>query len=112
MQGENDSCVFSSLASAFHQTGIPDLLLAANCLQHKSHRLSGGTNCLLRTAMEIMDGKVKWLQPKRMKEIFQWEKDIDEYMFVGGVMMDVTSSCQHAVTIFHNWIYDTTSHLL
>jgi hypothetical protein len=36
MQGENDSCVFSSLASAFHQTCIPDLLLAANCL-HVSH---------------------------------------------------------------------------
>jgi hypothetical protein len=32
MQGENDSFVFSSLASAFHQTGIPDLLFAANCL--------------------------------------------------------------------------------
>jgi hypothetical protein len=34
MQGENGSCVFSSLASAFHQTGIPGLLLTVNCLQH------------------------------------------------------------------------------
>jgi hypothetical protein len=106
MQGENDSCVFSSLASAFHQTGIPDLLLTANCLQHKSHHLSGGTNCL-RAAMEIMDEKVKWLQPKRMKKTFQWETDINEYMFVVGVMMDSTGSCQHAVTIFRNWIYDS-----
>jgi hypothetical protein len=70
MQGENDSCVFSSLASAFHQTGIPDLLLAANCLQRKSHGLTGGTNCL-SAAMEIVDQKVKWLQPKRMKKSFQ-----------------------------------------
>jgi Mrp family chromosome partitioning ATPase len=47
MHGENDSSVFSSLALAFHQTGIPDLLLTANCLQHNSHRLSGGTNLKL-----------------------------------------------------------------
>jgi hypothetical protein len=58
MQGENDSCVFSSLASAFHQTSIPDLLLAANCLQRKPHGLTGGTNCL-RAAMEILDENVK-----------------------------------------------------
>jgi hypothetical protein len=58
MQGENDSFVFSPLASAFHQMGIPDLLFAANFLQHKSDCLSGGTDCL-RAAMEIMDEKVK-----------------------------------------------------
>jgi hypothetical protein len=101
MQGENDSCVFSSLALAFHQTGIPDLLLTTNCLQHQSHGLSGGTNCL-RAAMEIVDEKVKWLQPKRMKKTFQWATDINKYMFVVGVMMDSTGSCQHVVTIFHN----------
>jgi hypothetical protein len=106
MQGENDSCVFSSLASAFHQTGIPDLIKAANCLQCKSHGLTGGTDCL-RAAMEIVDEKVEWLQPKRMKKTFQWETDIDEYMFFVGVMMDSTGSCQHAVTIFRNWIYDS-----
>jgi hypothetical protein len=43
--------------------------------------------------MEIMDENVKWLQPKRMKKTFQWEKDINEYMFVVGVMMDSTGSC-------------------
>ena len=106
MQGENDSCVFSSLASAFHQTGIPDLLRTANCLQNKSHRLSGGTDCL-RAAIEIVDENVKWLQPSRMKKSFQWENDINEYMFFVGVMMDNTGSCQHAVTIFRNWIYDS-----
>jgi hypothetical protein len=107
MQGENDdSCVFSSLASAFHQTGIPDLLLATNCLEHKSHGLTGGTNCL-RAAMEIVNDDVNWLQPKRMKKTFQWETDINKYMFVVGVMMDSTGSCQHAVTIFRNWIYES-----
>jgi hypothetical protein len=58
---------FVNIPLAFHQTGIPDLLLTANCLQHKSHCLSCGTNCL-RAAMEILDEKVKWLKPKRMKK--------------------------------------------
>jgi hypothetical protein len=106
MQGENDSYVFSSLALAFHQMDIPDLLITAHCLQHKSHRLSSGKDCL-RAAMEIVDEKVKWLQPKRMKKTFQWEKDINKYMFVVGVMTDSTGSYQHAVTIFWNWIYDS-----
>jgi hypothetical protein len=102
MQDENDSCVFSSFASAFHQTGFSDLVLAANCLQRKSHGLTGGTNCL-RTAMEIVDEKIKWLQSKRMKKTFQWETDINEYMFVVGVMMDSTGSCQQPCgTIFCN----------
>ena len=57
--------------------------------------------------MEIVNEKVKWLQSKRMKKTFQWEKDINEYMFVVGVTMDSTGSCQHAVTIFRNWIYDS-----
>jgi hypothetical protein len=85
--------------------GIPDLLLTANCLQDKSNRLSGGTNCL-KAAVEIVHEKVKWLQPKRMKKTFQWEKDINKYMFVVGVMIDSTGSCQHAGPIFCNWIYD------
>jgi hypothetical protein len=80
--------------------------LTANFLQHKSHRLSDGTDCL-SAAMEIVDEKVKWLQPKRMKKIFQWETDIHEYMFVVGVMMDSTGSCQHVITIFRNWIHDS-----
>ena len=57
--------------------------------------------------MEIVDDKVKWLQPKRMKKTFRWERDINEYMFVVGTMMDSTGSCQHAVTIFRNWIYES-----
>jgi hypothetical protein len=55
--------------------------------------------------MEIVDEKVKWLQPKRMKKTFQWETEMNEYLFVVDVMMNSTGSCQHAGTIFCNWIY-------
>jgi hypothetical protein len=30
-----------------------------------------------------------------------------DYMFVVGVIKDSTNCCQHAVTIFRNWIYDS-----
>jgi hypothetical protein len=32
MQGDIDTCVFSSLASAFHHTAIPDLVRVAHIL--------------------------------------------------------------------------------
>jgi hypothetical protein len=75
-------------------------------LQNKSNRLSGGTKCL-DVAMRIVTENVKWLQPKRLPKTFNWENDINDYMFVLGVIQDSTNCCQHAVTIFRNWIYDS-----
>jgi hypothetical protein len=106
MQGEVDSCVFSSLASALHQTGIPDLVRVSYILHEKSNRLAGGTQCL-KAAKTIVTENVKWLQPKRLSKDFDWLNDMNEYMFVVGVIQDITNSCQHAITIFRNWIYDS-----
>jgi hypothetical protein len=106
MQGQIDSCVFSSLASAFHQTAIPDLVRVAIILQDKLNRLAGGTHCLNK-AKRIVKENVKWLQPKRLPKEFDWGTDMNDYMFVLGVIKDSTNSCQHAVTIFRNWIYDS-----
>jgi hypothetical protein len=106
MQGQLDTCVFSSMASAFHYTAIPDLLRVAQVLQDKSDRLSGGVNCL-DMAKEIVAHHVKWLQPKRITSTFNWENDMSDNMFVVGVILDSTNSCQHAVTIFRKWIYDS-----
>jgi hypothetical protein len=106
MQGQIDSCVFSSLASALYHTGIPDLMRVAIILQDKSNRLAGGTHCLNK-AKTIVTENVKWLQPKRLPKEFDWGTDMNDYMFVVGVIKDSTNSCQHAVTIFRNWIYDS-----
>ena len=57
--------------------------------------------------MHIVAENVKWLQPKRLPKTFNWENDMNGYMFVVGVILDSTNSCQHAVTIFCNWIYDS-----
>jgi hypothetical protein len=107
MQGDIDRCVFSSLASAFNHTGIPDLVRVASILQKKSNRLCGGAKCL-KDAKQIVTENVKWLQPKRMPKKFEWQNDMNsEYMFFVGVMKDSSGSCQHAVTIFRKWIYDS-----
>jgi len=51
---------------------------------------------------------LKPLQPKRMPKKFEWQNDMNsEYMFFVGVMKDSSGSCQHAVTIFRKWIYDS-----
>jgi hypothetical protein len=98
-----DSCVFSSLASAFYHTNIPDLVRVATILQEKSLRFSGCPNCI-NSAKRIVENHVRWLQPKRIPKFFNWENDINDYMFVVGVIKDSTSACQqHAVTIFRNW---------
>ena len=105
-QGQIDSCVLSSLASAFYHTNIPDLVRVASILQKKSFavaRLSVGMN----TAKCIVEDHVRWLQPKRIPKTFNWEKDITDNMFVLGGIKDSTGCCQHAVTIFRNWIYDS-----
>jgi hypothetical protein len=106
MQGEVNSCVFSSLASAFGNTAIPDLVRVAKILQDKSKRLCERPNCLHLTK-DIVTEHVKWLQPKRLPKSFNWENDMNDYMFVVGKIKDSTDSCQHAVTIFRNWIYDS-----
>ena len=106
MQGETDSCIFSSLASAFHHTGIRDLVRARKLLQNKSTRLSGGVLCLEK-AKDIVVDNVKWLIPKKCPKNFDWENDINDYMFFVGVIQDNQNCSQHAVTIFCNWIYDS-----
>ena len=106
MQGEINSCVFSSLASAFHNSNVPDLVRVATILQDKSKKFAGRTQCL-DNAKTIVTDYVKWLQPQRLPKTFEWEKDMNDYMFVLGVIKDSTNSTQHAETIFRNWIYDS-----
>jgi hypothetical protein len=43
-----------------------------------------------------------------MPKKFEWKSDTNrDYMFFVGMMKDSTGSCQHAVTIFRKWIYDS-----
>jgi len=106
MQGEVDSCVFSSLASAFGSTAIPPLVQLANILYVKSKRLCEKPN-VLGEAKGIVCKQCPWLQSKKLRRTFNWENDMNDYMFVLGRIKDSTGACQHAVTIFRNWIYDS-----
>jgi hypothetical protein len=105
-QGDNDACVFCSLASAFYCTKIPTLVTAANVLVMKSNIFGGGVQSLLK-AKQIVEENARWLQPKKLTNNFNWEEDITRNMFVVGVLKDSGNSQQHAVTIFRNWIFDS-----
>jgi hypothetical protein len=106
MQGNVDSCVFSSLASAFHCTGIPSLMQAGNILVMRSKKFSGGSKSMTK-AKKVVQDHVRWLESKKLKNDFDWESDLTNYMFVVGVMKDSHNSQQHAVTIFREWIFDS-----
>jgi len=108
MQGAFDTCILSSLASAFHHTGIPQLRWVAKLLHDQALKnFSGGIQGHLFVAKQIIEKEVIWLQPKRIPKNFDWENDINDYMFVVGVIQDNHSCCQHAVTIYRQWIYDS-----
>ena len=104
-QDDTDSCVFKSLASAFHCTGIESLMEVANILVMRSKVLSGGVRSM-KKAKKIVEEHVKWLQPKKLWKTFDWEKDMTRNMFVLAVLEDSRGSRQHAVTLFRDWIFD------
>jgi hypothetical protein len=58
-------------------------------------------------AKEVVQEQVKWLQSKKLKNCFNWDRDLTKYMFVVGVIKDSHNSQQHAVTIFWEWIFDS-----
>jgi hypothetical protein len=62
MHGEIDTCVFSSLASAFHQMSILDLVRVANILQTNKSKSHCGVPQSLTLARNIVTENVKWLQ--------------------------------------------------
>jgi hypothetical protein len=44
---------------------------------------------------------------KKLTNTFNWEEDITRYMFVVGMLKDSGNSQQNAVTIVHNWNFDS-----
>jgi hypothetical protein len=81
-QGVNHTCILSSLASAFDHTGIPELVRAAKMLHDQTKKVSKGTKGDLLVAKHIVEENLLWLQPKKISKDFDWENDINDYMFV------------------------------
>ena len=80
-QGDQDTCVFSPLASALYYTGISSLKDLANVLHQKLTKLSGGINSLV-LVKEIVQKRASWLMCKKVLLRFNWEKDLDENMIL------------------------------
>ena len=105
-QGDHDTCVFSSLASALYYTGISRLKELANDLHQRSKKVSGGVHSL-HLVKKIVKERASWLGCKKVKLTFNWEKDLDVNMISVGVIHDSKGACQHAVTIFHKWVFES-----
>ena len=103
---KGNSCVMSSLASAFHSTGIEELKAIAHILHTTTKEVAGRMGAMSE-AMNIVKQKAAWLQPKKLKPTFDCLKDMNNYMFVLCVLRDSANSCQHAVTIFRKWVFDS-----
>jgi hypothetical protein len=103
---EGNSCVLSSLASAFHSTGIEELQAIALILHKKTKQLSDSMGTII-DAKNIVEQHARWLQPKKVPRSFDCLKDMNNYMFVLCVLKDSGNSSQHAVTIFRNWVFDS-----
>ena len=98
-QDDTNSCVFKSLASAFHSMRIPSLMQAANILVMRSKILAGGV-ATLNKVKKIVEEHVWWLVPKKLQATFDWEVDLTQHMFVLAILEDSQGSRQHAVTLF------------
>ena len=48
---------------------------------------------------------------KKLKPTSNWEKDLDQNMIMVGVIEDSEGSCQHAVTIFCKWVFDSNKNV-
>jgi hypothetical protein len=105
-QGERDTCVFDSLASALYQTNVVELKVIAHKLFAAGRKHEGGADSLF-IACKIVRESVRWLQPVRMRSYFDWRRDITNNMFVLAVIEDSSQKSSHAVTLFRNWIFDS-----
>ena len=106
MQGEMDTCVFSSFATALYSSGDVQLKELANKIQQISSNHEGIVGSLEKVK-RVVDGDVKWLQPKWLKKNFVWQEHIGCNDFFVGIIRDNTGSVQHTVSVHNGWIFDS-----
>jgi hypothetical protein len=106
MQGEKDTCVFSSFASALHSAGIPKLRVLANKI-HKVAEEHIGIFGVLASLKQVVHNYERGLQPIKMKKNFHWNSYLADNEFFVGVIRDSSGSVQHAVSIYRRWIFDS-----
>ena len=102
---EGNSCVLSSLASAFHSTGIEELQAIALILHTKTKQLSDSMGTIIE-AKNIVEQHARWLQPKKVPCSFDCLKDMNNYIFLLCMLKASGNSSQHTVTIFRKWVFE------
>ena len=78
IQGDTNSCVFKSLASAFHCTRIPLLMQAVNILEMRSKQFSGGVTCMCKAQEFVKEQACRVASTKENQKQFQLGARHDE----------------------------------
>jgi hypothetical protein len=106
MQGDKDTCVFSSFASALHSSGDQELKQLAHKISQQGARHVGAITSL-KQLRELVAMDASWLQPIITKKGFRWDQEIGLCDFFVGVIRDSTGSVQHAVSAHNCWLFDS-----
>ena len=106
VQGNKDTCMFSSFASALHSMKINVLQKLAQRINAAGNTHEGSSICLEEVKL-LATTHVPWLQLKRMRKSFSWQHDIGPHDFFVGVMRDTTGSVQHALCLHCSWVFDS-----
>ena len=109
-QGNQDTCIFSSFASALYYVGFWDL--ATDLDKNKEEDMGGRHG--LKSLLKIMQKEVRWLTPKWFRNVTTpcFMSQLPHYCIAVAVLQGSDGSANHAVSIVTNsvdncWLFDS-----
>ena len=108
MQGDRDTCIYCSLASALHATGLKCLTDVCNALANVPLNFAKGIGSL-NLAKNIVSKHVPWMKAKQLKPKakFDWQNCLRENSFLLASIEDNLGNACHTVCVFRGWIFDS-----
>jgi hypothetical protein len=108
-QGNHDTCIYSSFASALHFLGAT---AAANQIQNAAITDSGSdpATVLGSLAKRVIQTELRFLQQRRIPKTFNFISDLDESMILIGSLVASDGSVNHAITITRGWVFDSNEY--
>ena len=106
MQGEFDTCIYSSFASALHYLGVKQ---PANHISQCARKDAGQDPFTVFKKLDLRLKKMNlgFLRTRKITSITDYVKDIKDNMIVVASLKDSSGNASHTVTICRGWIFDS-----
>ena len=106
MQGEFDTCIYSSFASALHYLGVKQ---PAHHISQCARKDAGQDPFTVFQKLDLRLKKMNlgFLRTRKITSITDYVKDIKDNMIVVASLKDSSGNASHAVTICRGWIFDS-----